>query len=62
MVGSADLHRDLDAGAFLERVIARGNERQAALVLADRFLVAALQIEDVAEPGVRADDLQTGIA
>ena len=43
-------------------MVARADERQAPFVLAEGVVVAALQVKDVAEAAVRADDLQPGIA
>ena len=62
MMRRSHLHVDLDHGPILERVIGGADERQPALVLAQRLLVAPLQVVDISEAGVGADHLQSGVA
>src|SRR6266498_1474677 len=61
-VGAGQLLIDFDQYPFFEHVVALAGEDYLAVILRDRVVVAALQIIDVAEPRVGADDLHTFVA
>ena len=62
LIRGTDLDVELDGGPILEGVIARRDECEAAFVFAQRLVVAPLQVVDVAETRIRADNLQSRVA
>src|SRR5262245_28626271 len=61
-VGAGQLLIDFDQHPLFEHVVALAGEDYLAVILRDRVVVTALQVIDVAEPRVGADDLHTFVA